>query len=340
MSLKVENPGLLTTIQDGGRFGYQREGVVVSGGMDLVSLRMGNILVGNDEYSPVLEVAQLGPKLRFEACHVIAVTGAEMGARLNGEQIHLWRPLYVEKGDLLEFSRPASGRFGYIAVAGGFEIKKVLGSFSTYQEAGIGGWEGRALKKEDVIPCNGLAKAAMDRLKVLFRIGGKKNQPNWCPASWLNPVYEENPILRVINGPEYELFSKRSRHAFWEGKFKVTEKSNRMGYQLTGPGLSLQEPTEILSSAVTFGTVQVPAGGNPIILGADRQTIGGYPRIAQVISADLPKFVQVQPGKIIRFQRVSLDEAQQAFAQQELNMENLKKAIRIKLSYKNEYLHN
>ena len=331
MSLKIESPGMLATLQDLGRAGYQKYGVVVGGGMDAVALRLANILVGNEEGKAVMEITLHGPKIRFIESKLIAITGADLSARLDGEPVPMWRPLYVEKDSLLSFGKPVMGRFAYLAVAGGFDVPKVLDSYSTYLQAGIGGWKGRALQKDDLIGCN---KPTIVGGKILENIR-KRNykQAKWYPALPLIPKYYENPLLKVIKGPEYDWFSAESKKKLWEEDFIVSRQSSRMGYQLEEPLLSLRNKSEILSTAVTFGTIQVPAGGKPIILGADRQTIGGYPRIAQVISTDLPNFVQAQDGQAICFQEVSIEEAQQRFCQQEINMESLKRAIYLKASY-------
>lgn len=331
MSIKIEYPGMLTTLQDLGRPGYQKYGVVVGGGMDAVALRLANLIVGNGEGKAVMEITLHGPKIRFIESQLIALTGADLSARLNGEPVPLWRPLFAEKYSLLSFGKPIMGRFAYLAVAGGLDIPKVMDSYSTYLQAGIGGWKGRALQKNDLIGCN---KPTIVGERILENIRKRNNKrANWYPSLQLIPQYHESPLLKVIKGPEYDWFSQDSKRRLWEQNFIVSRQSSRMGYQLEGPLLSLQNKSEILSTAVTFGTIQVPPGGKLIILGADSQTIGGYPRIAQIISTDLPYFVQAQEGQAIRFQEVSIEEAQQRFCQHEINMESLKRAIYLTTSY-------
>lgn len=335
MSIKVLKPGLLTTIQDTGRFGYQREGIIVSGAIDKVALRIANLLVGNEQEAAALEITLLGPQLYFTQDHLIAITGADLSPTIDGEPVKLWRPILVKEGAILAFGAPVLGCRAYIAVAGGFAVAKVMGSYATYLRAGIGGYKGRALQVEDVIPCN---SPAADITHYSQKLGQSINAGNYAQATWtpdpeLYPSYEENPTIRAVKGPEYELFHVTDRDNFWAEKYQVKTESDRMGYRLQGMPLSLIEPKELLSSAVTFGTVQVPAEGQPIVLMADHQTTGGYPRIAQVITADLPKLAQVQPGKYIRFEEVPLEKAQQLYMQQEQKLEQLEWALRIRINH-------
>lgn len=334
MSLKILSPGLLTTVQDLGRIGYQKEGIIMSGAMDALALRVANLLVGNEEGAAGLEITLLGPKIQFEAGHLIALTGADLAPTINGQPIKMNRPTFVRQGCVLKFAPQDSGCRVYLAVAGGIEVPQVLGSFSTYLRAGIGGWQGRALQAGDVLPCSAPAEATKEFWQKLTAATPTKTwaQTTWSPGPALYPAPHSNPVIRAVKGPEYDLFSAASQHDFWQQEFVVTPASDRMGYRLRGTGgaLALTQPAELLSSAVPFGTVQVPADGNPIVLLADHQTTGGYPRIAQVITADFSQLAQVPPGGKFRFQEVSLAEAQQLFCQQELNIKQLKQALRLK----------
>ncbi len=324
MHLEILKPGLLSTIQDLGRYGYQKDGIIVSGAMDTVAHRIANILIGNYENEATIEATLTGPTIRFASPALIAVTGGNLSPEINGEAMGMWRPVYVEAGSILSFQKPVTGCRTYIAVAGGFAIPEVLKSKSTYLRAGLGGYQGRALQADDLIPLNPSADTTAPQLRQNH---DSFTQTTWALAPQLYPTYEEQPIIRVVHGPEYELFSEASKKELWEQEFQVTMNSDRMGFRLSGPVLSLAEPTELISSAVTFGTMQVPAGGEPIILMADHQTTGGYPRIAQVITADLPVLAQVLPGKSIKFQEVTLEQAQQLYIQQELNIQKVKWAL-------------
>lgn len=329
MGLSIEKAGLLSTIQDMGRFGFQKDGVSVSGAMDAAAMRLSNILCGNEEGVPVAELTHPGPVIRFTEDHLIALTGADISATLNGKPLPLWRPFVAEKDSLLEFGKPQKGRFVYMAVAGGFDVPQLMGSASTFLSAGFGGYRGRALMKGDHIVCKKASKLSLRIQKSIF--SRRDKTAGWAPAAALIPDYFNAPVVRAMKGPDYGLFSELAKRDFWEGRFAISNQSGRRGYQLEGPELPLLKSGQILSTAVTFGTVQA-APGKTIILGADRQTTGGYPVIAQIISADLPAFVQLQAGKTIRFQKVSLQEAHQALFRQEKNLVALRTAIQLKHS--------
>lgn len=335
MSLNILSPGFLTTIQDLGRIGYQKEGIIVSGAMDALALRVANLLVGNRENEAGLEVTLLGPKIRFDEDQLIALTGANLAPSINGQAVKMDRPIFVSGGSMLQFAPQGSGCRTYMAVAGGLTVPMVLGSRSTYLQAGIGGRHGRALKAGDVVACPGPSGAVRQFwCKKLAAAPGKAwVQAAWTPSPEVYPGPQANPSIRAVRGPEYSLFSTTCQHNFWAENYTVTLASNRMGYRLRGdgPALALTQPEEMLSSAVPFGTVQVPADGNPIVLLADHQTTGGYPRIAQVVTADFSRLAQVPPGGKIRFQEVSLSEAQRLYCQQELNVRQLQQALKLKM---------
>ncbi|GAB3540174.1 biotin-dependent carboxyltransferase family protein [Pontibacter brevis] len=332
MSLKIISSGLLTTIQDLGRHGYQKDGIIVSGAMDTFALRAANLLIGNEEAEAGIEVTLMGPKIQFEQHHLIAITGADLSPTIDGEPVKGWRPLFVEAGSVLEFGSPRSGCRAYISVAGGFDIPKVLGSYATYLSAGLGGLNGSALQAGDTLPCKSFPDKTERFLQgmVQNQKGASGTQANWAVDSSLYFKYEEPQPIRVLKGPEYGLFSEQSQQDFWRMAYQVTSQSDRMGYRLRGTRLSLAEQADMLSSAVTFGTVQVPAEGNPIVLLADHQTTGGYPRIAQVISADFSKLAQLTPRDKLRFTEVTLEEAQLLYIRQEKNIEKIKGALHLK----------
>ena len=334
MSLSIVRPGLLTTVQDLGRPGYQQDGIVVSGAMDAVALRVANMLVGNAEDAAGLEITLLGPRIRFEAGHLIALTGAHLAATLNGRPVGQYRPVWVGAGAELAFGRAVAGSRAYLAVAGGVGVAPVLGSRATYLRAGLGGWHGRALQAGDCLPIGEptpRGRRLGERLRKPHQLAGGWAQAAWTPGPPYYPPFPSEPLLRALRGPEYDWFAAASQRAFWAAPFTVTPEADRMGYRLQGPELTRPAATEMLSSAVTFGTVQVPAGGQAIVLLADCQTTGGYPRLAQVISADFSALAQLRPGQRCRFAEVTLAAAQALYLAQERRLRALPRAISYKL---------
>ena len=333
MSLHILRPGLLTTVQDLGRPGYQHIGVVVSGALDAVALRVANLVVGNTEDAAGLEITLLGPTIRFEADHLIALTGADLSPTLDGQPMPMHRPVAVRAGTVLAFGAARAGCRAYLAVAGGLAVPLVLGSRATYLRAALGGWHGRAAQAGDELPV-GEPTATGQQLRHLIApasLAARWAAARWTPGPVLCPTPCPQPILRAIKGPEYEQFSAASQRAFWHEPFAITPAADRMGYRLHGPGLQREIATELLSSAVTFGTVQVPPGGQPIVLLADAQTTGGYPRLAQVITADFSVLAQAAPGQQLRFQEVPLAEAQTLYLAQERRVRALQRGIQWKI---------
>jgi antagonist of KipI len=332
MSLSIIRSGLLTTVQDLGRPGYQHLGVVVSGALDAAALRVANILVGNIEDAAGLEITLLGPSIRFEADHLIALTGADLSPSLDGQPMPLHRPVAVRAGTVLAFGAARAGCRAYLAVAGGLAVPLVLGSRATYLRATIGGWHGRALLSGDELP-TGEPTDTGQRLRQTLTPAFLTNwtAARWMPGPTLCPTPRPQLLIRAVHGPEYAQFGEASQRAFWHEPFVITPAADRMGYRLQGPTLTRDPATELLSSAVTFGTVQVPPGGQPIVLLADAQTTGGYPRLAQVITADFGALAQAAPGQALRFQEVSLAEAQALYLAQERRLRALWRAIEWKL---------
>lgn len=285
-ALDVLRPGLLTTVQDGGRWGQQALGVPVAGAMDTASLRHANLLVGNPAGAAGLEVTLLGPRLRAEAPLLVAVAGAPFELDVDGRPQAMDTPFVLGAGTVLTFGRREIGARAYLAVAGGIDVPLVLGSRATHLVSRMGGLEGRALK-------------AGDRLPLGPAPGIQSHRAAAGPAAhWLGPGPHG---LRVLPGPQDDWFTDASRHAFFTTPFTVSPRSDRMGFRLDGPAIVRAHADELLSEPVPFGAVQVPAGGAPILLMADRQTAGGYPKIATVIAADLPVAGQLGPGDQIRF---------------------------------------
>ena len=315
--LTIRKGGMQTTVQDLGRPGFQKYGVVASGAMDSYALRVANLLVGNDENAAALEIALVGPSIHFEEDYIISICGGDLSPEIDGKAAGLWRPISVAKGQTLTFGKLRRGSCCYVAIAGGIDVPEVLNSRSTYLRAELGGFQGRALK-------------AGDRLAVGPAIASRKlaaERDSWfIPA----PLHSSEPVIRVTAGRQFDLFTEESRERFFSESFSVNTQSDRMGYRLDGPSLALSEKKEMLSEAVVFGSIQVPSDGNPIVLMADRQTTGGYPKIAEVITADLPLVSQLKPGDRLRFKKVGIEEAQALLRLQEQKINCLKRAIRLK----------
>lgn len=320
--LKIHKSGLQTTVQDLGRTGFQKYGVIASGAMDPIAHRLANLLVGNEEQAATLEITLVGPVIEFTEDAIIALCGGDLDPQIDGAKVKMWRMLTVAKGSTLTFGEPHVGARSYLAIAGGIDVPVVMGSRSTYLRAGIGGFEGRALEKGDELP---VGQATLPQQKALHHNYG--NEFDWL----LPPVrYFEEPVIRMMPGRQFNLFDETSKVRIFQEAFAVSSNSDRMGYRLEGPHLALETPAELISEAVAFGSVQVPADGNPIVLLADRQTTGGYPKIGQVASVDLPLISQLKPGQQLRFKEISLANAQQRLIGQEQSIREIKAAIQLK----------
>ncbi|MFJ8455288.1 5-oxoprolinase subunit C family protein [Bacillus paramycoides] len=328
MDVEVLHAGMFTTVQDLGRYHYQQYGVPVGGAMDKSALRMINMLVGNEENEAGLEITIMGPKLLIKKTTLLAIGGANMEPLLNGERIPLWRPVLAEEGSMLCFGKAKSGCRAYVTFAGGIDIDRTMGSKSTYIRAAIGGMEGRMLKKGDYFQIGTRPEVASRFIQNLQE--EKRIKTKWAICNKALPKYKKHPTLRVITDFEYDQFTEESTKSFFTKEYKVSNYADRMGYRLDGEVLNRVEEIEILSSPVTFGTIQVPNGGQPIILMADRQTTGGYPRIGNVISVDLPLLAQLKPGDYVTFEKISMEEAEQLYIKQEENMSLVKKLIALR----------
>ena len=320
--LHVLKGGPQTTVQDLGRLGFQRYGVIVSGAMDTYALRLANLLVGNSETEAGLETALGGFSVSFEEDTLVSICGGDLSAELDGQTVKLWRPLFVPAGATLSFGAPRSGCRAYIAIAGGIDVPVVMDSKSTYLRAEIGGFEGRALTADDRVPTGALSDPQREILTALR----SRNffQPKWAVPA---PPYSADPVLRVTRGRQYSLFDAESRERLFTETFTVSLQSDRMGLRLEGHTLNLKEKEDLISEAVAFGSIQVPPDGQPIALMADRQTAGGYPKIGQVASIDLPLAGQLKPGDRIRFEEMQVEEAQRLYMHQERLIRDLETAI-------------
>jgi antagonist of KipI len=320
MSLRVLRSGVLATVQDLGRAGLQHLAIVPGGAMDSVSHRLANALVGNSGDLATLEIALAGPELAFEEDALIALHGARFEPRLDGAPMPVSRPVLVPAGAKLRIGRAAEGAFGYLAVAGGIDVPIVLGGRSTFLPGAFGGLQGRVVMAGASIPlADGVAALSAARFERVARGGRAGEVPGTGARSvrWFAPMLTlaatAPMVVRIVDGAHADLFEDAARVALVAERWRVAPDSNRMGYRLIGPKLALRAPKDIVSQAVCLGTVQVPSGGQPIVLMADHQTTGGYPRIAEVISADFPRLAQAMPGAAeVRFARVSLAEADAA----------------------------
>jgi len=328
MDVEVLHAGMFTTVQDLGRSYYQQFGVPVGGAMDKNALRLINMLVGNEENEAGLEMTILGPKLLIKKTTLLAIGGVDMEPLLNGERIPLWRPILAEEGSMLCFGKVKSGCRAYVTFAGGIHIERTMGSKSTYIRAAIGGIEGRMMKKGDCFQIGTYSEMANRFIQDLQK--DERIKTKWVISNSVLPKYKKHPKLRVIADFEYDQFTEESRKAFFTKEYKVSNYADRMGYRVEGEVLNRIEEKEILSSPVTFGTIQVPNGGQPIILMADRQTTGGYPRMGNIISVDLPLLAQLKPGDYVSFEKITLEEAEQLYIEQEVNMNLLKKFIALR----------
>ena len=283
--LHVVRAGMFTTVQDLGRTGHRAEGVPLSGAADALALRLANLLVGNPETAAGLEFTLIGPELEFAHDSIVALAGGQPG------DLPCWQPFVVRSGTRLKVGPLRNGCRGYLAVAGGIEVPPVLGSRSTYVRAGFGGLSGRRLRDGDTLPV-----PATERT-----LAG-----HWHIDERILPAYTEAPTLRIVPGAQAGDFDP----GWMDGEFEVRSQSDRMGVRLAGSPLIRRNARELTSAPVAPGTVQVPPDGQPIVLLADAQTIGGYPQVAHVIAFDLPLMAQVKPGGRVRFRLVPHAEAQ------------------------------
>lgn len=318
MKIEVLKPGAQTQAQDLGRYGYQGLGVPVSGVMDEWSHRLANLLAGNSGDEATLEIVLTGPTLRFEAATRIAICGADLSARLDDRRLRPDRAVEVPAGGVLEFGACEAGLRAYLAVRGGFAITPLMGSRSSYVRGGFGGFAGRALRKGDVL----LVPDASGR-PAPRGPGVRPILPSSVPSE---PRGQAVP-LRVMPGEHWALFTPAAREALLQAEFRITAQSDRMGYRLEGPPLERSTPGELVSEAMSFGTIQVPNDGQPIVLMAERHGTGGYPKIAHVISVDLPRLAQLGPQQTLRFQAVTLETAQALYLQREQLLATLRDAL-------------
>ena len=308
----VIKPGLQTTVQDRGRFGFRAFGLSPGGPMDSLAARVANLLVGNGPDAAILEMTLLGGSFRFETKSYLAVCGADMGCKLNGVPIRAWSAFSVPPGGELTFGHAVSGCRAYLAVRGGITVPTVLGSRATSLRAGIGGYGGRALRAADRVPCG------LD--------SGDVTAQRFLPAH-LVPEYPEEIRLRVLPGPQDDLFEPDGIKTFFSSVYTVTPRNDRMGYCLDGPPVRHRNGADIVSDALCAGAVQVPGDGLPLVMTADHQTTGGYAKIGAVIGPDLSRLVQARQGTRVRFVRCSDSEAVRVLRLQEELLAGIRSAL-------------
>ena len=299
----VLKPGLLTTIQDRGRWGWQAQGVPVAGPMDPCSHRLANALAGNDPGAATLEVTLIGPELEFEDERVVAVAGAEFEMTVDARGVPANSAFVVASGSRLRFGARTRGSRAYVAVAGGIAVPIVLGSRATHLISAMGGLEGRALKGGDRLPLGDPMRA--------------RRAMSVQPLTPIVALPGTHAHIRVLAGPQQDYFTRDALDVLQSGPYAISHQSDRMGFRLDGPALAHARGADIISDATPLGVLQVPASGQPIVLMADRQTAGGYPKIATVIAADMSIAGQLGPGDTMTFSVCSLADALSALIAQE-----------------------
>jgi antagonist of KipI len=299
MRLRVLRAGMLTTVQDLGRFGYAHLGISPAGAADALSFRIANVLVGNGENEPALEMTLTGASLEFESRAVVSVTGGKV-MRKGADPLPMWRAIEVPGGEVLDFGPVAQGVRAYLAVQGGVHVPLRMQSASTHLAAGFGGWQGRALRKGDVLQYGASPHGSVRELNPGF----------------LKRMGSARPI-RVTRGLQWEWFENRAVERFLAAGYTVSDQWNRAGLRLSGEPIRPAKWSELLTEGVSLGAIQIPPDGQPIILFIDLQTTGGYPKIANAIAADLHRIGQLRPTDLVRFELVSLECAVHLLREQE-----------------------
>lgn len=325
MQITITKPGVLSTVQDMGRWEYLSQAVPVSGPMDSLSARIANIALGNNEDAPVIEFTYAAAEFNVDCPALIAYAGEGAVLKCGKQLLPLNRPLFIQAGQTITLQNNGNGSRTYLAIAGGFNVPVILGSCSTYLPAAIGGIDGRALQAGDVIKGNG-DFTALNQVLIAHLSGDVIAIPKWSVSKQALGLNHTN-IIRVISGPESSWFDQASIKTLFDTAFTISLQSNRMGYRLDGPKMQRINSSELLSTAVTMGTIQVTGNGDLILLMADCQTTGGYPRIAQVASVDLPLCGQLKPGDQIFFKEISRVEAEILYIEREQNLQKAKATL-------------
>ncbi|CAN5422594.1 biotin-dependent carboxyltransferase family protein [soil metagenome] len=323
MSIRIIKQGLFDSIQDKGRYGYQHLGINPGGAMDTVAATIANMLAGNTTDEAVIEMHFPAAAIYFEKAAVIALSGADFSAYINKEPVPLNTTIVVADGAILSFAKYVHGARVYLAIQGGLSIETWLDSYSTNTKAKMGGYQGRALQKYDMIHCRAvqLAYASLPEDAIVIT----------HVAADTTALYNTTNKIRCVAGKDHLLLNIKSQQVFTTSSFTISRQSDRMGYHLTGEVLHCADTTERISAAVTKGSIQLLPDGQLILLMADHQTTGGYPVPAHVISADIPSLAQMQPGASLNFSFVSIDEAAQLYLDQQEYLQQLQASCNLQL---------
>jgi antagonist of KipI len=325
MNIDILRSSFLTTVQDLGRMGFREFGVSPGGALDSHALRVANLLVGNKESAAGIEITFGGVQLRFADERVVAWCGGEFDVRIGSTSLPAGHAGFVRAGDVLIFNQPKTGCRSWLGISGGIDVPLVLGSRSTDLRANFGGLDGRALRDGDEVPLGGNS----ERPKILIEKLREQKVANWKPPhDWSSPAKHE-PVLRVICGSNSDRFNDVTIQRFTNDVFVVSADSNRMGARLEGPHLQRDHDVDLVSEGVAPGTIQVPPSGQPILLLGDCQTIGGYPKIAHVITVDLSVAAQLRAGDSVRFREISLAEAHRRLVERERYLEQFCRGIKL-----------
>jgi len=324
MSITILKPGMMSSLQDLGRWGFQQFGVPIGGAMDKVSATLANIICGNDENEAVIEMTLHGASFMFNESACCAIVGGGCKAFVGDDELPFNRLLWIPAFSTIRTTASAQGCRSYLAVSGGFKVEKILGSASTYTPSGIGGMDGRNLATGDMLSFK--REQDFQATSTLKMLPSGIGISHWHTA---NLVSEMSTVLIVhaIMGPEFDLFNSSSQENIFNSEFSISSQSNRMGYRLEGKKFALEQKTEMVSTAVTTGIVQVTHEGDPIILMADAQTIGGYPRIARICAADIPLLAQTRPGIKIKFKEIKQEESEDRCKELSRSLKKLKSGI-------------
>jgi antagonist of KipI len=324
MSITILKPGMMSSLQDLGRWGFQQFGVPIGGAMDKVSATLANYICGNDENQAVIEMTLHGASIMFNEAAYCAIVGGGCKAFVGDEELPFNRLLWIPAFSIIRTTAHAQGCRSYLSVSGGFNVKKVLGSASTYTPSGIGGLDGSNLATGDMLSFK--HEQVLQASSTLKMLPSGIGISQWHTADL---VAEMSTVLIVhaIKGPEFDLFNSTSQENIFTSEFTISSQSNRMGYRLEGKNFALEQQSEMVSTAVTTGIVQVTHEGDPIILMADAQTIGGYPRIARICAADIPLLAQTRPGMKIRFYEIDEEESADLCKELSSRMKKMKLGI-------------
>lgn len=309
----IENPGLLTTVQDGGRPQLQHLGIPACGAMDFLSWKMANLLVGNKNEEAGLECTLSGPMLTFSAPTLVALAGAQVEAKLNGYAVPMYMTIAIQAGDILDLTKITQGMRLYVAFAGGIDVPKILGSRATYLPLQFGRYDRRLKAGDELLLSNQVDFRLFDRCLPL-------NHP-------LVPRFNETDsvtTLHLVPGPQQDYFSKAMCQQLTESEYVLDIKSDRMGLRFNGTKITAETEKSMLSDGIPWGAMQITRGGQPIIMMSDRQPTGGYPKIAKVIHTDLPKLAQLRPQEKVRFKWLTVDEALNRYRLQYQHLEELR----------------